>query len=139
MTVHNIHTAAHSKQRQHVRCVSSWWMRLLGSLPDGLELLVFDQSSLFQQTLQPGVIPASVVLISMNRKYNAELVAGGIPATVRWLRLPDRYAESELSAIVTFHACCVLGLVMRHTIGKNLIHCPFVTIDCRSLEELRGW
>ena len=72
-----------------------------GSLPDGLEVLVFHEWARFPHTLQPGVIPASMSVLSMSREYSAELVTGGIPATVQWLRLPDRYAESELSGVLS--------------------------------------
>ena len=72
-----------------------------GSLPDGLEVLAFRKRGKFQQTLQPDVIPASVVAISMSKDYNAEVVTGGIPATVQWLRLSNRYDEKSLRAMLS--------------------------------------
>ena len=73
---------------------------LPGSLPDGLEVLAFDGRSLFQQSLQPGIIPSELIALSMGDTYAAKLVAGGIPATVRWLRLPVRYRKADLSAVL---------------------------------------
>ena len=81
-----------------------------GSLPDGLAVLAFttdDSSEMFlrgfQQTLWPGILPASVSVLSMSRHYRQELVAGGIPATVRWLRLPHRPVayQHDLSAVLS--------------------------------------
>ena len=54
-----------------------------GSLPDGLETLACSEESQYQQSLPLGVIPASVVVMSLGKWYRQELVAGGIPATVR--------------------------------------------------------
>ena len=68
-----------------------------GSLPDGLQVLSFHQRSAWPHTLQPDNIPASVVVLSMGRVYSEELVAGGVPATVRWLRLPACYDTAGLN------------------------------------------
>ena len=72
-----------------------------GSLPDGLQVLAFRERSMLRHTLQPGVIPASVIVVSMSRFYGAKLVAGSIPSTVRWLRLPYKYAEKELRGVLS--------------------------------------
>ena len=74
---------------------------LPGILPEGLRLLAFSSYAIFQQTLQPGVIPASAVVVNMSRFYCQELVAGGIPATVRWLRLPAEYRSKDLSDVLS--------------------------------------
>ena len=74
---------------------------LPGSLPDGLQVLAFSRGAKFQHTLQPGVLPASVVAVSMSQLYEQRLVAGGIPSTVRWLRLPGEYAEEDLSGVLS--------------------------------------
>ena len=74
----------------------------LGSLPDGLEVLAFDRNAEFQHTLQPGVIFASVEVVTMSQLYKQELVAGGIPATVRWLRLSNAfYAHQDLRDVLS--------------------------------------
>ena len=72
-----------------------------GSLPDGLAVLTFLPQSVFQQPLQPGVIPASVTVVSLGREYSVGLVAGGIPATVRWLRLPASYSSHDVSRVLS--------------------------------------
>ena len=54
-----------------------------------------------QHELLPGVIRASLQVLSMPRACSAELVAGAIPETVRWLRLPRRYAEQDLSGVLS--------------------------------------
>ena len=76
-----------------------------GSLPDGLNVLAFSVSynnqSKFQQQLQPGVIPTSVTVVSMGKQYGAALVAGGVPSSVRWLRLPASFAGEDLSGVLS--------------------------------------
>ena len=64
-------------------------------------MLAFHPYSDFQQPLQPGVIPGSVIVVSMGQQYKQELVAGGIPSTVRWLRLPASHAEKDLSGVLS--------------------------------------
>jgi len=68
---------------------------LPGSLPSGLEVLAFHYlSNSVHDTPQPGVIPASVTVVSLSRLHTAQpMVAGSIPATVRWLRLPHRLRQ----------------------------------------------
>ena len=72
-----------------------------GSLPDGLTLLAFDSASRFQHVLRPGVIPATVILLSLGKWYSRELVKGGIPATLRWIRLHRRYAQQDLRGVLS--------------------------------------
>ena len=78
-----------------------------GSLPDGLQVLAFDEHSRFQHALQPGVIPASVEVVSMGRHYDLLLEAGEVPASVRRLRLPYRYTSKELSGVLSPGTCLV--------------------------------
>ena len=75
-----------------------------GSLPDGLQVLAFHQRSYFQHVLQPGVVPASVEVVSMGRKYKQPLVRDGIPATVRWLQLPNSYADRAFDLAMLSHS-----------------------------------
>ena len=72
------------------------------SLPDGLEVLAFHPKCWCQQTILPGVIPASVRVLSMTARYSQPLVAGGVPASVRRLRLSrEHYNEAALSAVLS--------------------------------------
>ena len=73
----------------------------LGSLPHGLEVMLFREPSSFSHWLEPGVIPASVRLLSVARLSRQELAAGHIPATVQWLRLSDKYMGRDLSHFVS--------------------------------------
>ena len=72
-----------------------------GSLPDGVEVVVFTAWGVFQQPLLPGIIPASVVLLSMPRMYRLEVVAGSIPATVKWLRVSRDRSEGDVRAVLS--------------------------------------
>ena len=73
-----------------------------GSLPDGLEVLALHcPFPDWQRPLLPGLIPASVRVLSLNDEYEQEVVAGAIPPTVAWLRLPRHYAEKELSSMLS--------------------------------------
>ena len=53
------------------------------SLPEGLEVLAFDSRTSYPHSWQPGVI----------QRDRVRIVAGGIPATVRWLQLPATYVR----------------------------------------------
>ena len=72
-----------------------------GSLPDGLAVIGFHKYSAYPHAFLPGIIPASVVAISMGTGYEEELVVGGIPSTVRWIRLPRAYADTNLSGVLS--------------------------------------
>ena len=72
-----------------------------GSLPDGLQVVAFHERSAFQHALLPGVIPASVSVLSLGRVYVQNLLAGAIPATVKRLRLPAHLAAQDLSKSVS--------------------------------------
>ena len=77
--------------------ISARFTQLLqpGSLPDRLEVLSFHRDSVYSRTLLPGVIPASVIALSLGDDDKVKLVAGGIPSTVKWLRLSRRYASGR--------------------------------------------
>ena len=62
-----------------------------GSLPEGLEVLSF-RSDEEPDTLRPGILPASLVVLSGHWLEPAQL-AGAVPGTVRWLRLRRETAE----------------------------------------------
>ena len=67
-------------------------------------MLTFQSSpatTTYQHSLQPGLLPASVVVVILHEAYKAALVAGGIPATVRLLRLPRRYAVKDLTSVLS--------------------------------------
>ncbi|MCJ1297169.1 hypothetical protein MMC34_008738 [Xylographa carneopallida] len=77
-----------------------------GSLPDGLEVLAYHIVSLFYNrptspALPLGIIPASVQLVSLGEHYEHELLAGTIPATVRWLRLPSMCEQQSASGALS--------------------------------------
>ena len=62
-----------------------------GSLPAGLHVRSFHQKSAFQHALLPGVIPTGTQMLTLGRHYRQRLVAGSVPKTLPWLRLPLRY------------------------------------------------
>lgn len=72
----------------------------LGSLPDGLEVLAFREPSSFRGGWRAGVIPASVVALNIGTNCRPEMVADSIPATVRWMQLPNRFRR-HLTDFVT--------------------------------------
>ena len=71
-----------------------------GSVRYGLELLSFDSLSYFAHPLLPGVIPTSVISVSLGQRYEVELLAGSIPDSVKWARLPDAYRAKELTSVL---------------------------------------
>ena len=72
-----------------------------GALPSQLQVLAFHQQASFNHVLQSGVLPASVRVVSFGEEYRQVLVDGGIGETVQWLRLPSRYAKSDLASTVS--------------------------------------
>ena len=75
--------------------------RLLpGQLNDGLLYLFFvPGSGTYEQQLEPGVLPSSLVALDLSDRYRRELREGVVPASVRWIGLHRCY-ETKVKAVL---------------------------------------
>ena len=79
----------------------------LGSLPDGLLLLRFlptHSSAPKLPPVLPGVLPSTLLGLDFTNRYHAALLAGVVPASVRWVRLPREYDDERTQAVLPPHA-----------------------------------
>ena len=72
-----------------------------GSLPERLLFIRYLPRPSFVQSqnlpgLQPGVLPSTLLGINFTDRYKADIPAGIIPPSVRWLRLPSRRFEAQV-------------------------------------------
>jgi hypothetical protein len=65
-----------------------------------MQVLAFDTVGDYEHSMQPGVVPASVIAISMGIDSEVSLTAGSIPASVKWLRLPKTYRHVDWTGVL---------------------------------------
>ena len=53
--------------------------------------------------LQPGVLPSTLLGVDFTDRYHHPLLAGVIPPSVRWLRLPSWYRKRRVEAVLPAH------------------------------------